>query len=164
VVVTEATPTADVDDNNPRIARLIRAEQAVLSAGGCCLRLAGLYNLDRGAHNFWLTTGSVAASPDGLINLLHYDDAAAACVAALRAGLRSQIFLVSDGHPMTRQEICAASLQAKLYAGYTMPEFSAPPSNPATRTGKIYRATITNERLQWAPQYASFDSFMKSHS
>lgn len=164
VVVTESTPTAADGDDNPRISRLIRAERAVLDAGGCCLRLAGLYNLNRGAHNFWLTKGTVAAAPNGLINLLHYDDAAAACVAALRAGLKSQVFLVSDGHPLTRQEICAASLQAKMYAGCAMPEFAAPPSNPVARTGKIYDSTITNERLRWTPQYDSFDSFMKSQS
>jgi nucleoside-diphosphate-sugar epimerase len=97
--------------------------------------------------------------------LLHYDDAAAACAAALQAGLRSQVFLISDGHPMTREDICAASLQAKLYAGYVMPEFASPQaSDPAARTGKVYDATITNERLRWTPQYDSFDSFMKSHS
>lgn len=163
-MVTESTPIAESEDN-PRMSRLIRAEQAVLSAGGCCLRLAGLYNLNRGAHNFWLTKGTVAASPHGMINLLHYDDAAAACAAALRAGLRSQVFLVSDGHPMTREEICKASLQAKLYAGYSMPEFAPPSaSDPAAKTGKVYDATITNERLHWTPQYESFDLFMKSHS
>jgi nucleoside-diphosphate-sugar epimerase len=164
VVVTESTPTADVSDN-PRIARLVQAEQAVRSAGGCCLRLAGLYNLNRGAHNFWLTKGTVAAPPNGLINLLHYDDAAAACAATLRAGLRSRVLLISDGHPMTREEICAASLQAKLYAGYAMPEFASPPAgDPAAKTGKVYDAAITNGLLQWTPKYESFDSFMKSHS
>jgi len=44
---------------------------------------SGLYNPVRGPHTFWLRNGSVDANADGFINMLHYEDAAEACVAAL---------------------------------------------------------------------------------
>jgi hypothetical protein len=70
--VTESSPTCD-PEKNPRAARLIRAEEACLKHGGCCLRLAGLYSLERGAHNYWLTSGKdVTGRPDGIINLKRY--------------------------------------------------------------------------------------------
>tara|TARA_B100000795_G_scaffold623_1_gene433 strand:+ start:419 stop:571 length:153 start_codon:yes stop_codon:yes gene_type:complete len=46
----------------------LAAEKAVLAAGGCVVRLAGLYLEGRGAHNYWLTQEEVAQRPDGLIN------------------------------------------------------------------------------------------------
>ena len=64
---------------------------------------------DRGAHNFWLTKVRESASaPNGLINLLHYDDAASAVVAAFEAAedLRQEVFLVSDGAPLRLKELC----------------------------------------------------------
>ena len=82
-VVNEGSPVADIS-TNPRAGRLINAEKEVLKRGGTCLRLAGLYSLKRGAHNFWLTSGrDVSGRADGIINQLHYDDAAGSVVAAL---------------------------------------------------------------------------------
>ncbi len=69
-----------------RSERLLAAEKAVLAAGGCVVRLAGLYLEGRGAHNYWLTQEAVAQRPDGLINQIHYRDAANAAVAALLRG------------------------------------------------------------------------------
>ena len=54
--------------SGPRSERLLAAEKAVLAAGGCVVRLAGLYLEGRGAHNYWLTQEEVAQRPDGLIN------------------------------------------------------------------------------------------------
>jgi len=162
--VTESTPTADAAEN-PRIERLIKAEQSSLEAGGCCLRLAGLYNLQRGPHNFWLTSGKeIQGIESGIVNLLHYDDAASACLAALKAGpsvCSKKAFLVSDGHPMTRKEICESSLKAKVYQSYSMPSFAA--DQPQAR-GKIYDGSITNKMLQWSPKYESFDAFMEANA
>jgi len=164
--VTESSPMVDVK-SNPRSARLLLAEQACLEAGGCCLRLAGLYNLDRGAHNFWITKGRVSGSPDGIINLLHYDDAASACLAALKrqwqdptaaaSNADQRIFLLSDGHPMTRREICQSALQARIYKECHMPEFvEAPADGPpggATSLGKIYDGSWSNKVLHWTQKY-----------
>ena len=160
--VTEDSPTAD-PEANPRAGRLIHAEEACLKNGGCCLRLAGLYSLERGAHNYWMTSGKdVAGRADGMINLLHYDDAAGACVAALNAGpekVRGKVFLVSDGNPTTRQGICESAMKAKFYADAKMPTFVGTDSDSK---GKVYDGSATNAALNWNPKYVSFDEYMAS--
>jgi len=159
-VVTETSPTAD-PESSPRIARAVEAEQVVRNAGGCCLRLAGLYTLDRGPHSFWLAKGEVGSGPNGLINMLHYDDAAGACVAALLAGssvCAGQTFLVSDGNPLTRQEICESARKHPKYNAMAMPTFD----ESDTTRGKIYDGSVTNKALNWQPKNESFDSFFSS--
>lgn len=150
---------------NARSARLIKAEQAVLKHGGACLRLAGLYTMDRGAHNFWLTSGKdVSGREDGVINLLHYDDAAGAAMAALRAGpaiVDGNVFLISDGHPLTRKQICESTLKSKQYRDRSMPKFLGSETDPI---GKVYDGSASNMALKWDPKYRSFDSFMAAHA
>ncbi|KAF0920447.1 hypothetical protein E2562_035158 [Oryza meyeriana var. granulata] len=58
---------------SPRTDVLLKAENVVLEAGGCVLRLAGLYKIDRGAHYFWLRKGSLDTRPDHIINQIHYE-------------------------------------------------------------------------------------------
>lgn len=58
----------------------------MLSRGGSVVRLAGLYSLDRGPHTFWLKNGTVSSNADGLVNTLHYDDAARVAVATCLYG------------------------------------------------------------------------------
>lgn len=163
-VVNEDSPVAD-PSKNPRSARLVYAEQAVLKNGGACLRLAGLYTLDRGAHNFWITSGKdVSGRGDGIINQLHYSDAAGSVIAALRAGpnvVSGNIFLISDGHPMTREKICESTLKTKKYRGNSMPKFLGTDSDPI---GKIYDGAASKKALKWDPRYESFDAFMSSHA
>lgn len=162
--MTENSPVADAADN-PRVARLVNAEAACIEAGGCVLRLAGLYNLQRGAHNFWLTSGKpVAGSPSGIVNLLHYEDAAASCFAAVAAGpwvCNGKVFLISDGKPPTRREICASALKASVYKGYEMPAFEME-DGPAS--GKVYDGSASNAALSWSPKYASFDAFVTANA
>lgn len=176
-IVTESSllPTNPI----PRIERLINAEKEVLKEkGGSVLRLAGLYLLNRGAHNFWLgntaeeTKDEIAGRPDSLINLLHYEDAAGSVVAALKHNINSQqeqddeeeggeIFLISDGHPLTRQQICESSLKNKRYDDRTIPKFSGSKEN-GDLIGKVYDGSYTNKVLNWKPRYESFDTFMSS--
>ena len=160
--MTEDSPVADVT-KNPRSARLINAEEIVRKNGGGILRLAGLYTLDRGAHKFWLTSGKdVSGRADGIINQLHYDDAVAAVLAASSVGpsvVSGNTFLISDGHPLTRKEICASTMQAKKYADMAMPKFLGTDSDPI---GKVYDGSASNLNLKWDPRYVSFDEFMKS--
>ena len=164
-VVSEVSPVAS-GTGNPRVERLVNAEQACLQAGGTCLRLSGLYNLQRGAHNYWITSGKeIASSPDGLINQVHYDDAAGACLSAVKAGpekCSGKVFLVSDSHPITRKEICESSLKAAVYRDEAMPKFSTP--STGTPTGKTYDCSTTHTLLNWKPKYESFDSFMSANS
>ena len=116
---------------------------------------------DRGAHNFWLS-GKVresASAPNGLINLLHYDDAAAACVAAFDTAERKQeVFLVSDGRPLSRLEICKAAQQHQLYAGQASPNFKGAAD---LMDGKRYNVAKARSGLQqWTIKFSDFSSFM----
>ena len=162
--MTESSPLADANES-PRIARLVQAEEACRQAGGCCLRLAGLYNLQRGPHNFWLTSGKgVSGGANGLINMLHYDDAARACLAAVKAGptvCSARAFLISDGHPISRRNICESALKAKVYQKAKMPEFLGG-EDPILALGKVYNGAASNQVLHWKPVYESFDAFMRA--
>lgn len=167
--VTETSPTCD-PVAHPRSGRMVLAEREAIEAGGCALRLAGLYTLDRGAHNYWLERcgeSGIGGREDGIVNLLHYDDAASACVAALRAGRevnRGKTFLISDGRPTTRRGICESALKAKKYSGFVsggVPKFNGPEDGPR---GKIYDGSKSDEALGWKPKYESFDAFMASQA
>ena len=178
LITTESTPLPT--NPIPRIGRIINAENEVLKEkGGSVMRLAGLYLLNRGAHNFWLgntaeeTKDEITSRPDSLINLLHYEDAAGAVVAALKHNSnsgqeqdddeekRGEIFLVSDGHPLTRQQICESSLKNKRYDGRTIPKFTGS-KEKGDLIGKVYDGSYTNKVLNWKPIYESFDTFMSS--
>lgn len=160
--VTETTPVGDL---TPRSERLVKAEQVVTKAGGCVLRLAGLYLLQRGAHSFYLSTDKpIQGNPAGLINLLHYDDAAGACLVALKAGpevCRGQVFLISDGQPQTRTQICESTLKSAVYRGHAMPTFESEPD--PTKPGKVYDGSQSNKALNWKPKYESFAKFMEAN-
>lgn len=162
--VNETSPLPDPNHASPRSMRLVKAEENVLGRKGGVLRLAGLYTLERGAHNYWLEKGdgTVRGSRDGIINLLHYDDAAGACVAALKAGkdvVDGNVFLISDGNPTTRGGICESALKSKRYHAMKMPTFG---EAEASMKGKIYDGKWSNQALHWAPTHSSFDQFMEN--
>uniref|UniRef100_A0A453AAR6 NAD-dependent epimerase/dehydratase domain-containing protein n=4 Tax=Aegilops tauschii subsp. strangulata TaxID=200361 RepID=A0A453AAR6_AEGTS len=92
----------------PRTDVLLRAENVVLEAGGCVLRLAGLYKIDRGAHYFWLRKGTLDSRPDHIINQIHYEDAASLAIAIMKKRPRGRIFLGCDNKPLSRKEIMDA--------------------------------------------------------
>jgi nucleoside-diphosphate-sugar epimerase len=164
--VTETSTLAHAS-SSPRVARLMNAERACLEVGGCCLRLAGLYDLQRGPHNYWITSEKdIPSSPDGIINMLHYDDAASACLAALKAGpavCSGKAFLISDGHPLTRYGICQNALKAAAYEGYSMPKFAGS-DDQSWDLGKIYDGSMSNAALKWSPKYKSFENFMEANT
>lgn len=160
-------------EKNPRALRMLHAEHAALSVGGCALRLAGLYSLDRGAHNYWLTklgSSTVQGRGDGIVNLLHYEDAASAALAALQVGPgvnARRVFLISDGHPTTRRGICESALRHPRYSALGMPNFATVDDELEQRgggKGKVYDGRKSNEALLWTPTYPSFDEFMTSSS
>jgi nucleoside-diphosphate-sugar epimerase len=178
--VDELSPTVSDPNSNPRAYRMVQAENAAIQHGGCALRLAGLYTLERGAHNYWLDTsssnGGTAATAkgrktlgrgDGIVNLLHYDDAASAVLAALIVGPNvnsGRRFLISDGNPTTRRGICESAIKHARYRECTtMPPFLEVEKDgvdEAGPRGKVYDGRKSNEALEWKPKYASFDEFM----
>eukprot|EP00571_Detonula_confervacea_P017683 CAMPEP_0172313196 /NCGR_PEP_ID=MMETSP1058-20130122/19643_1 /TAXON_ID=83371 /ORGANISM="Detonula confervacea, Strain CCMP 353" /LENGTH=319 /DNA_ID=CAMNT_0013026809 /DNA_START=40 /DNA_END=999 /DNA_ORIENTATION=+ len=162
-VVNESSPTSD-PETNPRSARMVNAEKEAIALGGCALRLAGLYTLERGAHNYWLEKCSetgIQGREDGIVNLLNYDDAASAALAALRVGPSvnsKHTYLISDGNPTTRRGICESALKNERYAQFTaVPPFVGKADGPR---GKVYDGSKSNEALRWKPRYSSFDEFM----
>ena len=202
-----STNSSNDASKNTRALRMLRAENAVLSMGGCALRLAGLYSLDRGAHNYWLEKfggsssnssrsssssstnnnnnnnnnnnyeipGTVPSRGDGIINLLHYEDAASAVISALVVGPNvnsRRVFLISDGHPLTRKQICTIARQHVRYDGFGMPLFIddddddddvvVKTTDGGVGKGKVYDGRKSNDALQWKPKYPSFDEFMTS--
>jgi len=48
--------------------------------------LSGLYTPTRGPHSYWLRNGTVDSNADGVVNMLHYEDAASVIIAALKSG------------------------------------------------------------------------------
>ena len=183
-IVNESSPTVESEsggsvgkdgEKNPRALRMRNAESAALSIGGCALRLAGLYSLDRGAHNYWLTklgsstmdgrvAGTVQGRGDGIVNLLHYDDAASAVLAALLSGphvTSRRVFLISDGSPTTRRGICESASKHPRYSAFGMPSFTSDDeAGQMGGKGKVYDGRRSNEALKWMPTYPSFDEFM----
>jgi hypothetical protein len=140
------------DSRTDRAARMISAETAVLERGGSVIRLAGLYNPERGPHAFWLKTGKVSSNPDGVLNMLHYEDAARAALAVIAASQHGKVFLASDDVPVTRKEICEAALVSGCFPGATMPDFT----DEVGAKGKTTDCSWTRKVLGWKPRYQSF--------
>ena len=151
-IVTETSPVG----SGPRAERLLAAEQAVLAAGGCVVRLAGLYLEDRGANNYWLTQEAVAQRPDGVINQVHYRDAASAAVAALLRGSAGSVYLAADDKPLTREQICVEACRAPRFAGRTVPAFTGSGGG----VGKVIDSSGSRAALGWQPRYSTFGAFI----
>lgn len=201
-VYTGSAAVYDVDDGShcnedsplvqkgksERTDKLLAAEDAVLGAGGCVLRLAGLYHAQRGAHTFFLRMGTVDRWGGYTVNLLHYEDAARLAEAVLSgAGLtgsgdggggapsrcspspsppsswRSRAFLGTDGAPITFQDMCDAAVASGSYKTSTPVKFTAE-EGASTSRGKLMSNAATREALggEWQPKYSSFEAFVAS--
>ncbi|KAJ8766489.1 hypothetical protein K2173_022548 [Erythroxylum novogranatense] len=150
----EDTPVVPIG-KSPRTDVLLKAEQVVLEAGGCVLRLAGLYKEDRGAHIYWLEKGTIEVRPDHVLNLIHYEDAASLSVTILKKKLRGRIFLGCDNHPLSRQEVMdlveKSGKFSKKFKGFT---------GTSDPLGKRLNNTKTCEELGWEPKHHSFAQFL----
>jgi hypothetical protein len=146
---TEGSPLAD----SPRAARLLDAEAIVREVGGAALRLAGLYDDERGPHRVFLRAARSPRHPDGLINLIHYDDAATLCLAALLRGSAGSIYVGCDGHPITRQEIVEAALRSERYEHHGQPCRFEGTDGPL---GRRCNNDQTRAALAWQPVVRSF--------
>jgi nucleoside-diphosphate-sugar epimerase len=90
-----------VDLSKPRV----QGEELLRSIyGATVLRVAGIYGPGRNPVD-WIHTGRVAPSPK-YVNLIHVEDLAAACLAALKHADSGGVYNISDGHPRTWMEIC----------------------------------------------------------
>lgn len=105
---TESPPrwvdeTATIDDAQPRVQgeELLRTSYNAIT-----LRVSGIYGPRRNPID-WIRTGRVARSRK-FVNLIHVEDLASTCLAALGQGEEGTIYNVSDGTPRTWDEICQA--------------------------------------------------------
>jgi len=164
-ILTECTPTANLPTSRP-IARLLHTEQAVLENNGTIVRLAELYDQNLGPPSYYLSSGHevIPGHDNHILNLLQYDDAASACVAALQVGAKiahGNVFLVSDGSPMTIMEICNVCIKTKWYKHSLIPKFDGADNNN-NYFGKIVNGSWTNDVLSWEPRFKSCEEYFRS--
>ncbi|CAI9776264.1 unnamed protein product [Fraxinus pennsylvanica] len=153
----EETPVVPIGRSH-RTDVLLKAEKVVLEAGGCVIRLAGLYisfiDLE-GAHTYWLEKGICDVRPDHILNLIHYEDAASLSIAVLKKKLRGRIFLGCDNHPLSRQEVMELVDKSGKY-GKKFGAFTGT-KDPL---GKKLSNSKTRAELGWEPKYPSFAHFL----
>ncbi|MBX3331689.1 MAG: hypothetical protein KF722_14870 [Nitrospira sp.] len=93
--------TASVDLSKPRVQgeELLRTYYNAI-----VLRVAGIYGPGRNPVE-WIRIGRANRSRK-YVNLIHVEDLASSCLAAIEHADPSGIYNVSDGHPRTWTEIC----------------------------------------------------------
>lgn len=93
--------TAPIDLCKPRVQgeEYLRKEQ-----GAMVLRVAGIYGPGRNPSE-WTRQGRVGPSRK-YVNLIHVEDLAAICLAALERGKPGEVYNVSDGQSRTWKDLC----------------------------------------------------------
>lgn len=93
--------TVPVDLTKPRVQgeELLRNSYSAI-----LLRVAGIYGPGRNPVE-WIRTGRVTNSHK-YVNLIHVEDLALSCLAALKHADPGEIYNISDGNPRTWMEIC----------------------------------------------------------
>ncbi|RLS38519.1 MAG: SDR family oxidoreductase [Planctomycetota bacterium] len=123
-----------------------RVEQATI------LRMSGLYGPERllARVDQLQANEPIGGNPEAWLNLIHGDDAARACVAALKAAKPSPLYLVSDDRPHLRREYFTELAQQ---VGAPPPVFSGASSSRHTADGLNKRCRnnkIKSElQLEW---------------
>lgn len=119
--------------------------------GAIVLRVAGIYGPGRNPLD-WIRQGRVGPSRK-YVNLIHVEDLAAICLAALDRGKAGEIYNVSDGTPRTWQEICAAAQNKWDIRPYA--------THPSNDIGKRVRSdkltTALGHSIQFPDLYAVLD-------
>jgi len=150
---------------NPRTDALLQAEQAVLDAGGCVMRLVGLYHRTRGPHTFFLKQGQVARWGGYVVNMIHYEDAASICAAVLKGRgaegqrYRSRVFVGCDDKPVTFEDMMASIEKSGILSGHVV--FTE--KDGSDSLGKKMTNDATRRQLQWSPKYSSIIAFFEEH-
>ena len=75
-----------------------------------------------------------------------------------KSGFSERLFLVSDGFPISRKQICTAAIKHPEYAGLSCPEFVG---DPELIDGKKYDVSRLRNVLKWNSTFESFASFME---
>lgn len=125
----DASTAPELDEDAPLTTASPRVQgEEYLRArhGAIVLRIAGIYGPGRNVLN-WIRRGRVTGS-SRYVNLIHVEDVAGICLAALEHGTPGEAYNVSDGTPRTWTEICA---EAERRWG-----IQAQPAGPDRRPGK----------------------------
>ena len=122
--------TAVIDRTKPRVQG---EEHLRLNCGAIVLRVAGIYGPHRNPVD-WINTGRVRPSPK-YVNLIHVEDLASVCLAALEQGTSGETYNVSDGTPRTWEDICDTAQE----------RWGLTPSEPSDR--KELGKRISNHKL-----------------
>lgn len=149
-----------VDENSPvnLASQLYEAEEVAKSHGSHILRLAGLYDCKRGPHIFWQKQGSSPLNPNGIVNLIHRQDAASAIFKVLNSSIRNNIWNISDGAPITRKEIAdqwAQSLNRESCRFLS--------TDSSSKLKKISHDKFSKE-FEWSPRWKNFSEFVQFRS
>ena len=144
-------------DYFPNAAELVAGDEPPPRAANV-LRLAGIYGPGRLLARLEAIRSGAAITdnPEGYLNLIHVDDAAAAVLACEKRGRPGEIYLVSDDAPLPRIAYYAAL--AKL-AGAPAPTFSGldPSDAKIGNLNKRCRNRKIHDELQLTLQYPTFE-------
>lgn len=143
-----------------RLSKLQNAEKAVLQcAEGAVLRCAGLYLLNRGPQSYYTRIGQVKGSDASTVNLVHYDDAAAAAVCLLSIDQlpKHRQFLASAKISNTKRDILDSWFQHPGRLEGQMPTFL----DDDDVLTKSYDSSWTRNVLGWKPKYESFVAYIQ---
>jgi hypothetical protein len=98
--------SAPIDRTKPRV----QGEEYLREHhGAIVLRVAGIYGPKRNPLD-WIRQGRVSPSRK-YVNLIHVEDLAGICLAAIEKGKPGEAYNVSDGTPHTWDEICTTAQQ-----------------------------------------------------
>lgn len=123
--------TAPIDLTKPRV----QGEELLRTTyGAIVLRVAGIYGPGRNPVE-WIRTGRVNRSRK-YVNLIHVEDLASSCLAALTHAESSRVYNISDGNPRTWIDICQVVEQRW--------NIRSSDSQKATATGK----RVSNKRMR----------------
>ena len=150
-----ADETSSAEPDRETGQALLEAEAIVLAAGGCALRLAGIYGPGRSGLLRKMREGSAVLEKDGMrwINQIHRDDAARALLAVAQSGTPGTIYNVVDDTPATQREVYQWIAD---FLGCALP-----PPGPADlgRKRGWTSKRVSNARLRalgWAPEFPSY--------
>ena len=155
----DESSAAEPDRETGRL--LLEAESKTLAAGGCVLRLAGIYGPGRSVLLRRFVEGTAILEDGGTrwINQIHRDDAVRAIHAITQSGASATIYNVADDTPATQREVYGWI--AEFLGRPLPPEGAADPNRKRGLTSK----RVSNARLRalgWAPQFPSYRDSLPS--
>lgn len=149
--VTEDSPTAPAEEAGKVV---LEAEQLLRARrpGAIVLRFAGLYGPDRLLRKQPVLNGEpLTGDADKWLNLVHVADGASAVLCAEARGVRSGIYNIADGTPVSRREFYTR-LAELLHAPAANFDHHTEPGTPNRRVD----ASKARAALDWAPAFASY--------